>query len=188
MTHQILNAVILLFPLSEIALAVVKRSRGEGARSEDRGSMAWLWLLIFAGVTLAFVALRFHWARIPLARSILEPVALFLMVAGLVLRWVAILTLGRFFTVDVAVHSDQPVVDSGLYRLMRHPSYTGLMIAFLGFGVYFGNWLSLAGLLLPIALGVLNRVAKEERALLASIGPAYAAYCERTKRFIPGVF
>ncbi len=188
MTQKILSVVIVLFPISEILLTHVKRSRGGGVKSEDRGSLALLWFLICLGVALAFGALRCHSARVPVARSILEPVALLLMVGGLVLRWVAILTLGRFFTVDVAVHSDQPVVDSGLYRLMRHPSYTGLMIAFLGFGVYFGNWLSFVGLLLPITLGVLNRVAKEERALLASLGPAYAAYRKRTKRFIPGVF
>lgn len=188
MIRHVLHAVILLFPLSEIVLALVKRSRGGGATSKDRGSMALLWLLIVVGVVLAFGALRIRSAQIPVARSILEPVSLVVMVAGLVLRWAAILTLGRFFTVNVAVHSDHSVVDSGLYRLMRHPSYTGLMVAFLGFGVLFGNWLSLIGMLLPVTLGVLNRVVKEERALLSALGPAYASYCARTKRFIPGVF
>ena len=70
----------------------------------------------------------------------------------------------------------------------RHPSYTGLMIAFLGLGVFFGNWLSIVGLLLPITLGVVNRVVKEERTLLDSLGPAYASYCARTKRFLPWLF
>lgn len=188
MISRILNAVIVIFPLSEVALAIVKRSRGGGAKSEDRGSMALLWFLIVLGVALAFAALRIRSAQLPVARSIVEPIALLLMVSGLVLRWTAILTLGKFFTVDVAIHLDHPVVDCGLYHFMRHPSYTGLMVAFLGFGVFFGNWLSIIGLLLPITFGVLNRVAKEERALLASLGPSYAAYCARTRRFFPSVF
>jgi protein-S-isoprenylcysteine O-methyltransferase len=188
MIRLVLGVVIVLFPLSELALAVVKRSRGGGAKDQDRGSMALLWFFISIGVTLAFCAVAVREARIPVARSILVAISLVLMVGGLALRWAAIVTLGEFFTVNVTVRSDQRVVDSGLYHYMRHPSYTGLMIAFLGFGVFFGNWLSLIGMLLPITLGIINRVAKEERALLASLGPAYASYCVRTKRFIPGVF
>ncbi len=147
--------------------------------------MALFWFVICLGVVLAIVAVRISATRIPAPRSLLEPAALLLILGGLAFRWTAILTLGRFFTVDVAIHSDQPVVDSGLYRYIRHPSYTGLMIAFLGLGVFFGNWLSIVGLLLPITLGVVNRVVKEERTLLDSLGPAYASYCARTKRFLP---
>ncbi|NOY22804.1 MAG: isoprenylcysteine carboxylmethyltransferase family protein [Acidobacteria bacterium] len=186
--RQILSIVIILFPLSEIMLFVIKRSRGQQTRSEDRGSMTLLWLTILLGVTLAFFAVQVRPAQIPVTRPIINPIALVLMVGGLALRWIAILTLGRFFTVDVAIHSEHPVVESGLYHFMRHPSYTGLMIAFLGFGISFGNWLSIVAMLLPITFGVINRVATEEKALVASLGPAYSSYCERTKRFIPGIF
>jgi len=188
MVHSILEIVIFLFPASEIALAWIKRSRGGQAERQDRGSMALLWLSILVGSGLAFAALRVRSATLPVARPVIDEVALALMVGGLVLRWVAILTLGRLFTVDVAIQADHSVVQTGLYRYMRHPSYTGLMIAFLGFGLYFGNWLSLVGMLLPIAAGVINRVAKEERALLTSLGSEYADYCARTKRFVPGLF
>jgi protein-S-isoprenylcysteine O-methyltransferase Ste14 len=184
----ILLIVVAIFPVSEIALAFVKRSRGLPAQSEDRGSMRLLWLSVVLGLVLAIV---FQWvplARIRVSHSILRVGSLLLLISGLTVRWVAILTLGRLFTVDVAIHSDHAVVQRGLYRLVRHPSYTGLLIAFLGLGVFFANWLSIVGLLLPISLGVLNRVAQEEQALLASLGSAYASYCARTKRFIPGVF
>lgn len=188
MINQTLHVALLLFPLSEIALAVIKRSRAGQARSEDRGSLRLLWLAIVVGVSLAFLASRVRSAHAPVPRSIVAPIALVLMVIGLGARWVAILTLGKLFTVDVAIHSDHSVVRSGLYRYMRHPSYTGLMTAFLGFGLLFDNWLCLIALLLPISLGVVNRVVKEEQALLSSLGSEYAVYCARTKRFIPGLF
>jgi protein-S-isoprenylcysteine O-methyltransferase Ste14 len=89
--------------------------------------------------------------------------------------------------VDIAIDSHHPVVRSGLYRFVRHPSYVGLLIAFLGLGVFFANWLSILGLLIPITLAVLNRVAKEEQALLDALGSEYADYCSQTKRFIPGL-
>jgi isoprenylcysteine carboxyl methyltransferase (ICMT) family protein len=51
--------------------------------------------------------------------------AFLLAIAGIVLRWYAIVTLGRFFSMRVQTTSDQQVVESGPYRFVRHPSYTG---------------------------------------------------------------
>jgi protein-S-isoprenylcysteine O-methyltransferase len=186
MVRLILSVVVALFPISEIALAFVKRSGGR-AHSEDRGSLRLLWLGIAFGVSLAIAAQWIPSTRLPGPPLMIRVLALALLLGGLALRWAAILALGRLFTVDVAIHSDHVVVQAGLYRLVRHPSYTGLLMAFLGLGVFFANWLSILGLLVPITLAVVNRVVKEEQALLAALGSEYAAYCARTKRFIPGV-
>ncbi len=183
----ILRAVVVLFPISEIALAQVKRADPRTARLEDRGSLRLLWTGIALGVALAIAAQWVPSARVPGSLTLLRSLALSLMLVGLAMRWVAILTLGRLFTVNVAIHADHSVVETGLYRFVRHPSYVGLLLAFVGLGVFFANWLSILGLLVPITLAVLNRVAHEEQALLTSLGPPYAAYCARTKRFIPGV-
>ena len=63
----------------------------------------------------------------------------------------------------------------------------GLLLAFVGLGISFGSWLSILALMLPICFAVLNRVRKEEHALIAALGSEYAEYCSRTKRFIPGL-
>lgn len=187
MLFAILWAVVVLFPVSEIALARVKRANLQTARLEDRGSMRLLWLAITIGVTLAIAAQWVPLARLPGSTRLLRLLALSLMLAGLSIRWIAIFTLGRLFTVNVAIQADHSIVETGPYRFVRHPSYSGLLIAFVGLGVFFANWLSILGLLVPIALAVLNRVVTEERALLSSLGPPYAAYCARTNRFIPRV-
>jgi protein-S-isoprenylcysteine O-methyltransferase len=187
MTQRILLIVVALFPVSEVGLALVKRSRRGSVQAEDRGSMSLIWLSVGLGLALAIAAQGLASTRLSASPSVVRPVALVLLVGGLVVRWAAILTLGRLFTVDIAIHSDHVVVQSGLYRFVRHPSYTGLLVAFLGLGFFFANWLSIVGLFVPIAAAVLNRVAKEERALLESLGDPYAAYCARTKRFIPWV-
>ncbi len=187
MIQRILLFVVAFFPVSEVALAFLKRSGGGAAHSEDRGSMRVLWASITFGVGVAMAAQAVPSTRLPGPPSVTRLLALGLLAGGLAVRWAAILTLGRLFTVDVAIHSDHPVIQTSLYRRVRHPSYTGLLIAFLGLGVFFANWLSLFGLLIPITLAVFNRVVKEERALAASLGPEYAAYCARTRRFIPGL-
>jgi len=117
----------------------------------------------------------------------LRLLALVLMVGGLSIRWAAILTLGRFFTVNVATQHQQHVIQTGLYRFVRHPSYAGLLLCFVGLGVYLASWLSLVVLLIPITAAVANRIVKEEAVLLAALGTPYAEYCARTKRLIPGL-
>jgi protein-S-isoprenylcysteine O-methyltransferase len=182
----LVTLLFLLFPLSEILLAIVKRSRGAAA-TEDRGSLRLLWLTISMAVALAIVLQFPRAARLPLPATMRVAVALGLLAVGLAIRWVAILTLGRFFTVNVAVHEDHRLVETGLYRYVRHPSYTGLLLAFLGLGVLFGNWLSIAALMILITLAVMRRIRVEESALAAALGTTYTEYCARTKRLVPGL-
>lgn len=187
MLKALLWAIVALFPISEIALGVFKRANPRVAEVEDRGSLRALWLAILAGVAMAIAAEWVRWARLP-DSTVLGALALGLMVAGLIVRWTAILTLGRLFTVDVAIQAGHTIVETGLYRYLRHPSYAGLLLAFLGLGVFYTNWLSVVGLMLPVTLAVLNRIAKEEKALVRALGPAYGAYRAKTWRLVPGVY
>jgi len=79
-------------------------------------------------------------------------------------------------------------VDSGPYRYVRHPTYTGALLTFVGLGFCFGNWLTLLFLTLPIIGAFLWRIRIEERALTEALGEDYRAYMRRTKRLIPGVY
>jgi protein-S-isoprenylcysteine O-methyltransferase Ste14 len=185
--ETLLTLIVLLFPVSEVALAVVKRARRDVATVQDRGSMRLLWFTIIASVALAAVCAGLPVTRLRMTATPRAAVAIGLLVGGLALRWYAILTLGRLFTVDVAIRSDHTLVETGPYRYVRHPSYTGMLVAFLGVGVYFGNWLSIAALIVPIGLAVMRRIRVEEAALSRAFGAAYSDYCARTSRLIPGV-
>jgi protein-S-isoprenylcysteine O-methyltransferase Ste14 len=115
-------------------------------------------------------------------------VGMVILVAGLVLRGWSIMTLGEYFTGAVAVSADQRVVTVGPYRVLRHPSYTGLLLALAGLGLTAANWVSFAGVVvLPLA-AILWRIHAEERALLATIGDRYRAYAAQHKRLIPLVW
>jgi protein-S-isoprenylcysteine O-methyltransferase Ste14 len=115
-------------------------------------------------------------------------VGMVILVAGLVLRGWSIMTLGEYFTGAVAVSADQRVVTVGPYRVLRHPSYTGLLLALAGLGLTAANWVSFAGVVvLPLA-AMLWRIHAEERALLATLGDRYRAYAAQHKRLIPLVW
>jgi protein-S-isoprenylcysteine O-methyltransferase Ste14 len=96
-------------------------------------------------------------------------------IAGAGLRIWSILTLGRLFTFVVTIQSDHQLVERGPYRTLRHPSYTGGLIALAGTGIALDNWLSVAALLLIPLAGVLIRVPVEEARLSAGLGHQYCS-------------
>ncbi len=111
-----------------------------------------------------------------------------LLAAGIVIRSVAIAQLGPFHTPIVAIQAGHRVVDTGLYRHVRHPSYLGACLALLGFGLGLGSWLSAAFVLGMALIAYAYRIHVEETALVESLGDEYSAYRRRTYRLIPGVY
>lgn len=176
-----------LLAMSEIALALFKRSR-KGSLNKDRGSLVALWCVIGAAIfaaircTLAFPDLDIHHGRG------LFRIALLLFLGGTTLRWWSIIHLGRFFTVNVAITKDHRVVDDGPYRLVRHPSYSGLFLVFTGLGLMLFNWVALFVLTLPIFAMFVWRMNVEEHALMEALGEPYDDYMKHTKRFVPFVY
>jgi protein-S-isoprenylcysteine O-methyltransferase Ste14 len=104
---------------------------------------------------------------------------------GSVIRRYCWRTLGQYFTGDVKAKTDQPVIRSGPYRFVRHPSYTAAMIMFVGIGLALGNWVSLVLITIATIAAYGYRVAVEERALVSAIGEPYRVYMKERKRFIP---
>jgi protein-S-isoprenylcysteine O-methyltransferase len=88
----------------------------------------------------------------------------------------------------VAILSDHRLLDTGLYSLVRHPSYLGAIVAFSGFGLALDNLVSLALVVVLTPCLYLYRIREEDAALLAAFGEPYRAYCARTKRLIPGLY
>jgi protein-S-isoprenylcysteine O-methyltransferase len=162
-----------------------------GARRQDRGSQALLIITITLGAALG-VATAYNVPEATISTSALGRDILFwlgvaLIYAGITFRLYAIHTLGAYFTTAVAVAPQQTVIDSGPYRLIRHPAYTGFLITFLGFALTCTNWLSLLLILAGALLGLGYRMRVEERVLQEQLGKAYQEYMRHTKRLIPYV-
>lgn len=167
--------------------AVVIRRRSGKAENRDRYSGLLLVLGSLAAFAIAFWLAFAHPATLHPTVP-LQSAGLVLLVAGIAVRCTAIVQLGRFHTPNVAVVAGHRVVDCGLYRVIRHPSYAGALLAFLGLGLALGNRIGLAVLMLLMLVVYLIRIHEEEAALLAGLGLPYADYCRRTHRLIPGIY
>jgi protein-S-isoprenylcysteine O-methyltransferase Ste14 len=163
--------------------------RDPTARQVDRGSFVVMSIVTGGGVIVA-CGLAAIWtnAAIPWLEPQAPLVGMAIILLGAALRWWAIFTLGRYFTFEVAVRSTQAVVRSGPYRVVRHPSYTAILIMLLGVGLALANWASLIVMLAGGLIGLLYRVRVEERALVEALGQPYLDYMRHTKRFIPYIF
>ena len=167
-----------------IGAALIPRLRARAATSvrRDRGSR--VLILLTVGGSL-IIALYFGYSGVGPLPDWVFYLGIFLMLLGVVVRQWAIAVLGRFFSLNVQVVEDQQVVEKGPYRLIRHPSYTGILITFIGISLAVQ---SLGALLVLIAVFTVSfgyRMRVEEKTLLAELGDNYANYMKRTKRLIP---
>ena len=186
--ERIVQIVVLFWILSEVALIVFIRRNRASALPRDRGSRTVLWCVIGAGIAAGTAVRAVSAASIRMPETGLLGLSLLLLVGGLAIRWAAILTLGRFFSTSVAIQQDHRLVRTGLFRLVRHPSYSGLLVLYLGFGLSFGNWLSLAVIVIPFLAALLYRIQVEETSLVEALGQDYVDYRKSTKRLLPGIF
>lgn len=175
----------------ELVLDVRDRGMAKGGDSDaDAGTRSRTFGAIAAGVVGAGVV-ALAWApagTIASRADIATAVGATLLAAGVVLRTWAVASLGRFFRLSVTLHQGQRVVTAGPYRLIRHPSYTGLLLVAVGLGLGLNHWLSLAAAVVPSFVALLVRIRVEEAALATALGVEYSSYAARTKRLVPGIW
>jgi len=183
----IFGVVALLWVLSEIVVGgIIPRLRRHGApiRFEDKGSRPLIALSMILALVIAFLFAASGIASLP---SWSFYVGISLMIAGIVLRQWSIAVLGRYFSPTIGIQDGQAVVDRGPYRLVRHPSYTGLLIIYIGLGFVIQSWGAVLVLIAYFAPAFGYRIHVEEAVLTSKLGDEYVAYAKRTKRLIPYV-
>ena len=178
--------------LGDIVAVRVASGRGQlfpRRTDEDRGTYLLIQVTTLAGLLVAIRAPR-AWPDLRLPASVGLVIAIGIVVGwtGVALRVWSVLTLGRSFQRVVTVTDDQSVVGSGPYRYVRHPSYAGALLGYLGVGVLIANWGSVVALAVLPAIGYVQRIRVEEAALRGTLGDDYGAYARGKARLIPGVW
>jgi len=182
------NLLIVGWVASEIMLSVATRTRRGGGTVKDRGSMAIIWVTIMLAISTGSLIRRTQGATLPGDERVVMVAAMLLLIAGIAFRATAILMLGKAFSVNVAIREDQKIYRGGLYRWLRHPSYSGSLLAFLSVAIQMNNWIAGLTVIVPITAVFLYRIHVEEAALREAVGEEYALYSRQTWRLIPGVY
>ena len=192
-SNRVFTLIFALFFLSWVASELLGPARWQGsagAQRRDRGSTAVLALSAGVGVVFFFAfPLIAPGTTISTGQQLpFFGVGMAIVLLGTALRWQAIRTLGSSFTGSVVLEEAQKLVSHGLYRRIRHPAYTGILLVVLGFGLMMDNWASILAITTGMFVGLLYRISIEEAALCQYFGQDYRDYMACTKRLIPFLF
>jgi protein-S-isoprenylcysteine O-methyltransferase Ste14 len=176
-----------LYGLFEIYMSKRGKSKIAISKSGDKGSIWVLVLAISVGYWLSFIIAStkigriYHWNTFFTIGSILAAI-------GLIIRIASILTLRQQFPFTVTKIADHQLIDTGLYKYIRHPGYLGQLIIFLGIATSLSNWLSVLLMIIPVMAGYIYRIRVEENFMTQQMGQQYIEYQNRTKKLIPYIF
>jgi len=174
----------LLFFVTELSLLLFRRSKQATVKNKrDRRSLLFLWIVIAGCSCLGPLAAAYQvWTLNGTIAGII------IYAAGFIIRWTAVYQLGKMFTVDVAITNTHVLKTSGLYKVVRHPSYLGLLLIITGLGVCLSSGLSFIIMFVPSFIVISYRITIEEKALIEEFGDQYISYKGRVKRLIPGIY
>ncbi|HEY3276879.1 MAG TPA: isoprenylcysteine carboxylmethyltransferase family protein [Syntrophorhabdaceae bacterium] len=160
-------------------------SSGEREDRRNRWVIAALGLIgLLAGYVPAYTDLKEFWV---MDGELVRWTGVILFALGGLLRLWPVFVLGSRFSGLVSIQPGHMLVTSGVYRVIRHPSYLGLIINMVGWALAFRSVIGilLCALTIPVLLA---RIRAEERLLLGQFGDEYESYCSRTWRLIPWVY
>ena len=178
-----------LYGFFEIFMSISQRikRKKEIVKSGDKSS---IWLLIIFIAIGYFLAFRFGMTRVGRIYhwNTFFAIGAILSIVGLIIRIKSILTLKQHFTYIVTEIEDHKLIETGLYKNIRHPGYLGQVIIFIGTATAMSNWLSIVLMIIPVLCGYFYRIKVEEQFMIRQLGPKYQDYQKRTKRLIPWIY
>jgi protein-S-isoprenylcysteine O-methyltransferase Ste14 len=178
-----------LYGFFEIFMSIRQRLMRENdiVKAGDKASIWILFIFIGIGYFLSFrigmtrLGRIYHW-------DTFFTIGAILVIVGLIIRIKSILTLKQHFTYTVTKIENHELIETGLYKIIRHPGYLGQLIIFIGVSVSLSNWLSIILMIIPVFLGYIYRIKVEEQFMIVQMGQKYIDYQKRTKRLIPMIY
>ena len=145
------------------------------------------WLFLFSYlITVGLTFLDFF--KLKILTFNLEILFGFFLVGGIVVRILCKMWLRRFFSINIKIRTNHEVVKKGLYKYVRHPMYTSILMIFIGFAGIFSSILGIISTLVFILPTILIRIHREEYYLKKQTKERYENYMKKTKKLIPFIY
>ena len=175
----------ILWSLIERGFTFSKQQQREGQKK----AQFTFWLILIFWYATMFLSIWDVWGNSLTAFQkpwiVLRAIGILLTLGGLLIRFAARQALGKSYSVHVETSQKHELVTSGIFSIIRHPAYLGLLCLFLGIPLSMGSW----GGLLIAGLGgipaIIYRIGQEEKFLVEWFGDAYKTYQQNTWRLIP---
>lgn len=185
--NSVFTVIYIIWALSEIFINRFMRSKTGDKKNQDKNSLGFIWITIVISIALSvYISMNCYF---PLSTfQAIRYFGLGLILTGVLLRGVAIISLGKYFTADVTIRQGHQLKKDGFYKYLRHPSYTASLISFIGFGISLNNLVSLIIIVAAILFAFIRRINVEEKSLTDHFGQEYIDYKKNTYRLIPFIY
>ena len=183
--------ITVIFGISEWVLNFSMKKKGINSVEKDKTTIIFMFALTISvaiAILLSFYLNRIEVLKIVFSHKILMVLTIFFMLIGMMIRWFSIITLDKYFSTNLTIIDGHTLYKSGLYKYIRHPSYLGATISFVGVGLYFSNMISFCIIVSSIVIGYIHRIRNEEKMLINYFGKEYIDYQNETKMLIPFVW
>jgi len=168
--------------------AIQKEKKHSDSPDRDKSSLFIFYFTIFSGYCIGVPLSFTNYGKITILFPYISFFGFVIILIGLSIRLLAIRTLAEQFTYTVKIISNHKLITSGIYKYIRHPSYLGQSLIFLGSGIVFSNWLSILFLFFPNFLAAIYRISIEEKVLIEHFSDQYKEYINRTKLLMPWIY
>ncbi|BEH09646.1 methyltransferase family protein [Geobacter sulfurreducens] len=181
-----ISVIVVLFAWAAIEFLLGRTRPVEGIVPSHRliglSRAGWVFSIIYS-----WLDVRHGWTHVDITPSVAAAMLL-LCLAALILRFWAIMHLGPSFTYDVKRPQGNALVQTGPYRLVRHPGYLGIVFLATVPGLAVGSLAGFAGLLATTLVQTIIRINAEDRMLEENFGEAFREYARKTRRLLPYLY
>ncbi len=177
---------ILIISFSGILINLIKRKSQLSGGHKNDTTLVWFRIAYPGAIISAYILEQLAWTAYHKKEVLVSGIILF--VLGISIRWISVLALGKYFTVAIGIDNNHRLIKTGLYKWIRHPSYTGLLLYYAGLGLAMQNILSLIILMLATSSIVLWRIEKEEEMLESHFGDEWIKYSRKSQKLIPFLY
>ena len=155
---------------------------------QDRGTALQILWTVYITQGLAVVEYAFNRTHFSDPLTFYQYLFLSLSVLGLIFRTWAVLVLGRYFSIYIKLQEDHQIIETGPYRFLRHPSYTGAFLTYFANILFMGSWFSAIVSLPLLFWAFYRRIQFEEPCLRNQFGAEYDNFCKKRWRLVPGIY
>jgi protein-S-isoprenylcysteine O-methyltransferase Ste14 len=181
---------IVFFFYIESSLRYGEEAKSLATTERDKKSTSYIFkvfginiIILLAAIILNYfnICILFHNHHIALIGNVI-------MIMGLSFRITAVRTLREYYTRTLKTIANHKIIDSGLYKYIRHPGYLGLILFWTGAGISSNNYISATIIFVDTLAVYYYRIKSEEKMLVDAFGEDYINYKKRTWRLLPPVY
>ena len=183
--------IMAIFGISEWVLVYSMKKKGISSVKQDKTTISFILAITISvaiAIPLSFYLNGIGFLKIVLSHKILMVLTICFVIIGMMIRWFSIITLNKYFSTNLTIVDGHTLCKGSLYKYIRHPSYLGATISFVGVGLYFSNLISFCIIVSSIVIGYIHRIRNEEKMLINHFGKEYVDYQNETKMLVPFIW